>query len=630
MRLGRVRVHGFRKLVDTQCTVIGRVVAVVGPNEAGKSSLLDLLARTGDHEQIEFGARPRGKDVTDSDVAVELWFRLGEDDLDAVKHVPSPTRPVWYVLQKTYDGVLTGSLEPKMLRDQTTRRHAEVDLRRFLVTKAAQALERTEETDGLGDDLDRVTNIIAGDAEVDNDARELVLSVAGGLGEDGASARARRASEELQSWATTLEGEHPNEAARLILLDRRPHFAFFDDEERVLASDYDLNAVAQVTPAALANLAAVAELDLVALAQAVARNDGGAAETLTEAANDRLRQVFAKAWKQSKVVVRVKQDGGTLRLLVSNEGPGYSSIAERSDGLKAFVALTAFAARQPQGGPLILLIDEAERHLHYDAQADLVRMLERQGLAAQVVYTTHSAGCLPSDLGTGIRAVVPTEGGGWSNLATSFWHQGPGFTPLLYALGAAATAFTPSRYAVLAEGATEMMLLPSLIREASDRSRLDYQVAPGIAETGARRLVDLELEAARVVYLVDGDDGGMRHSLRLVASGVPEDRILHLGGANSGLCIEDLLLDDVYLQGVNEILLRITGQSGIKRSDLNHGGRAQAVAAWCIQRGISIPGKPAVADAILAADHRRLLHRSGAKTLKTLHHSLSLAFNLPE
>ncbi len=40
MRLGRIRVDGFRKLVDTECTVVGRVTALIGPNEAGKSSLL--------------------------------------------------------------------------------------------------------------------------------------------------------------------------------------------------------------------------------------------------------------------------------------------------------------------------------------------------------------------------------------------------------------------------------------------------------------------------------------------------------------------------------------------------------------------------------------------------------------
>jgi predicted ATP-dependent endonuclease of OLD family len=53
----------------------------------------------------------------------------------------------------------------------------------------------------------------------------------------------------------------------------------------------------------------------------------------------------------------------------------------------------------------ILLLDEIETHLHYDAQADLAQMLAKQEIVAKVIYTTHSMGCLPEDLGTGVRFI---------------------------------------------------------------------------------------------------------------------------------------------------------------------------------------------------------------------------------
>ena len=78
---------------------------------------------------------------------------------------------------------------------------------------------------------------------------------------------------------------------------------------------------------------------------------------------------------------------------------------ERSDGLRQFVALVALAAHQPNPVPPILLIDEVETHLHYNAQADLIEVPTEQNAARQIVYTTHSAACLPQDLGLGVRVV---------------------------------------------------------------------------------------------------------------------------------------------------------------------------------------------------------------------------------
>ena len=70
---------------------------------------------------------------------------------------------------------------------------------------------------------------------------------------------------------------------------------------------------------------------------------------------------------RSKVLLH--NDEPILRVMMSNTAGGYSPVAERSDGLRAFVALTSFTAagadseRKP-----ILLVDEAESHLHYDAK----------------------------------------------------------------------------------------------------------------------------------------------------------------------------------------------------------------------------------------------------------------------
>lgn len=180
-----------------------------------------------------------------------------------------------------------------------------------------------------------------------------------------------------------------------------------------------------------------------------------------------------------------------------------------------FVALAAFVATRSTVTSPVLLIDEAETHLHYDAQADLVNMLLTQGEAAQVIYTTHSPGCLPPDLGTGIRVIAPAQSDpAISEVRNAFWvDHVAGFSPLLFAMGAGAAAFTTTRYAVIAEGASEMILLPSLIRAATGLDFLPYQVAPGLSEAPTSQYPKLDLQAARVAFAVDGDSGGSRFGI---------------------------------------------------------------------------------------------------------------------
>ncbi len=529
-----------------------------------------------------------------------------------------------------YDGEIRYATIPRLTRPSEMQKQALVALQRFAQTRKAAEMERNEDNDGRGNILDAVLSLAAGEDDLEPDDEHVVEALLDLLPADGMGGRCATA---LNRWLEEQGPDDPHEVGARILYERRPVFVLFGDEERALASDYQLPHVADETPAALDNLSRLASLDLSALQEAVRIQDVGMVETLTEHANARLRDVFAEAWSQDPVHVRVKQDGQTFRVLVSTREGGYSSIAERSDGLKTFVALTAFAARHRiPDRSLILMIDEAEQHLHYDAQADLVRMLDRQTVAQQVLYTTHSGGCLPADMGTGIRPVVQVgDESGFSRIANTFWEEKPGFTPMLMAMGAAAAAFTPARYAVLAEGVTEMLLFPTLVREATGRDQLDYQVAPGISGRSVRELRDLDLEAARVVYLVDGDAGGTEHGKRLSAAGVQESMIVTLGGTGSGVCLEEVLLLEPFLRALNEALVRRYGSGHtMKATELPSGiPRYQSIKAWSRKRGIEPVSKTAIVAAVLEHPAGRLLSAEGRKHVKRAHQQICRALDIP-
>ncbi len=207
----------------------------------------------------------------------------------------------------------------------------------------------------------------------------------------------------------------------------------------------------------------------------------------------------------------------------------------------------------------ILLIDEVETHLHYDAQADLVQMLAKQEIVTKVIYTTHSVGCLPEDLGTGVRFIESKEPVSFtSRIENAFWNSGSsGFSPLLFGMGASTLAFIPLRNAVVTEGPSDMILWPTLLREATGRSHLDFQIVPGLSNANRSEIIVLDGEAPRTAYLLDADEGGKDLSRKLRGAGILEVKIFHIpDDVQQGLVIEDIVDAEVYVRAVNEELRR--------------------------------------------------------------------------
>ncbi|MEV7633472.1 AAA family ATPase [Microbacterium sp. NPDC089318] len=271
--------------------------------------------------------------------------------------------------------------------------------------------------------------------------------------------------------------------------------------------------------------------------------------------NETLRKRLQPMWTQSELTIELRLNrGGVLEvniLELDSRDYAVTPIAERSDGLRTFLGLVCFLLAANLDVPPVLLIDEAERNLHYDAQADLVRVLTHELKVHKVLYTTHSPGCLPLDLRTGIRVVSrdPNDPG-TSTLENNFWtNDHPGFSHLLFAMGAEAAAFSAFRRAVLAEGVSEMILLPTLLRNATDGSQLNFQVAFGLSNLSAPRAISSV--ALITTFLVDGDDSGRVKKKQLEREGVPATHVFQLPRNKA---IEDLIDRATYLKTVNGLL----------------------------------------------------------------------------
>jgi hypothetical protein len=194
-----------------------------------------------------------------------------------------------------------------------------------------------------------------------------------------------------------------------VLIDRMPQFLLFGDEQRDLDTKHVWGEHAKAPPA-LDNLFQLAKTDYQQLKLAAMADDRATMDSLQELANANLDEAF-KAWRQADVHVAFSADRRALQLLIRDRATARRTrLDERSAGLRSFVALIAFNARYAGNIRPVLLIDEAEQHLHHGAQADLMRVFERQTAAETIIYTTHSIGCLPSDLGATIRVVTAGTG----------------------------------------------------------------------------------------------------------------------------------------------------------------------------------------------------------------------------
>jgi hypothetical protein len=457
-----------------------------------------------------------------------------------------------------------------------------------------------------------------------------------------ASARAT-AVQNLRDVATHESLPSPFSQVINVIRGRLPTIIEFGDEDRDLRTEYDLQEIGDELPAALANVAALAGLDVGELRRAIEAGDHGTVRLLRENANRQLEEVFLQSYGQSDVCLQLDTDGLLVRLLVRSEGgEDFVELSERSAGFQWFVALVSFLAHRQYERPLVL-IDEIETHLHYAAQADVVDVLSRQKIAEQVIYSTHSAGALPPDLGRGVRAVVPVPGRQRSEINNSFWTSGPGFTPLLFGLGASTLPFAIPRLLVVAEGASDAVMLPTLLREAAGVDVLPYRVAPGIANTPPEYLSKLDEEGGRVIYLVDGDEGGRTHSKNLRESGIDESRIIDLAAVGGeGFTPEDGVDFAILLSAVNREGGPFWNGAVLAEDGLPLTGRSKAIEDWCKGKGLQPVSKVRVAQTVVESswgdladgedvdEEGRISSPDGAEVFAELHRRLLAAFGIED
>lgn len=581
VRLIKLKLTNFRRFAGEHALDLNEdLVALVGPNEAGKSSILRAIGLFGSLTAPDPADTTRGIDGTAS---ISGLLVLDPDDREALAgiHEGDKVTHLWVTLT-TGAGLSTWAPDPRPSRDLAPRANTRtllsaikddpaLDAEFSTSEEAAWEPERLQDVldalssrgENLPDDAlssleDLAQRLRAIDVPPTSDEESATPVTSSGDEDPSARAASREATAAaLVDLAAVERRPAPVQQVLNALNGRTPDVAYFDEADRDLQSDYRIEEVASDPPPALRNLCAIAGLDLSLVQADLTAGRTAHIESVFEKANATLKKRFGEVWTQSTVYPRLSTPlDGVMRVLISTEEADYSYPSERSDGLRWFLALHAFVVARGATDP-ILLVDEAETHLHYDAQADLIDALMGQRLASKVVYTTHSVGCLPPDLGSGIRAALVEPGAERSRVANSYWSVTTerdlrvGYTPLLFAMGAQLLPLTIPRYGVVAEGPSDAILLPTVLREASGDKRLRYRIVPGLSELAGDHVGSLKEHAGSVVCLTDDDDGGRDLANRLCQASWPPGRIVSLGRITPGCTLEDVVAARVFADAVN-------------------------------------------------------------------------------
>lgn len=533
-------------------------------------------------------------------------------------------------------------LAPTLYRDTAPRQRAVEQLRRVVAEEVL--IERTPVGDGSHDEVvadtelsDQAATVADRLASSDED---LTPGVLGALAEFVSAVRERHGEGPAAELVERLDRLHAHEG------EQNPHeragAALAARSRRSSSSEASTGAWTPTTSGRTtrprlrrsSNLCHMAGVDYVSYRSiALEREPRDELQAMERAANATLAEKF-EAWTEAKLSVEFRSDHEGLQLQVFDK----QSLRNVPFDQRAL----GFATSSPSWRSWTATAATARPCCSWTRRRPTFttagrRTFARQSVAQTIIYTTHSIGCLPEDLGSTLRVVEPA-GSERSMLRDSFWEGGAGLTPLMLAMGATALAFTPSRFALIGEGPSEAILLPSLMREARDERYADdplgFQVAPGLALVARRAAAELELDAANVAYLHDADSGGRDHAAKLPERAHEERRVFELGsGQEEGLCLEDLVEADVYADAVKLVLGRTReSEDRIEGADLPAVGRPAYLRRWCKDRSLDELGKTHVAEEALRVAReqgRALVEPARSEMLRDLYEQLRAALGIP-
>jgi len=594
VRLTQVRIQNYRCVRDTEWfDVEAAKTILVGPNEAGKTAVLEALQRINrpdgvvgfdplrDYPRKLYNADIQSNNRNPGDIPVaSARFELDPDDL---AELPDGFHANGYSCTRFLDNSLAQRLEggPEIVSFSEEIRK---DFRRLATHVDRHPTDgQTDESPGLGEEFDNLTaDWQVGTTKIEGD---VAVELQGWLD---------RALEYVDENNPTEDQRHtrlvgytriPEQRSNAleILEARLPVFVYFNNYFRVRPNLHLRHFADRVESNLLdddrydyGNLCLLRLLgfdprELADLGDAP--DPGDDHETFDQyrsqldersiklnAASVRLTGEIRSIWNPDETraeadTVLIQADGQYLKVVVEDELGVQIEVDQRSAGFQWLVSffVVFFAEAQDAHANAILLLDEPGLSLHGLKQREFRHTISRLAKGNQTVYTTHSPFLVGPDELDLVRVIEMTDRDAGTKVHTSVTASDPAsLLPLQEALGydLAQSLFAQQRNLVL-EGLTDYWYLEAtaqLLREAS-LANLEESIALLPANTAGKVVyfaTILHANNLRVAALLDSDNAGDQAAKQeVLVHKLGNRRILRTGdvcpGSISKPEIEDLL-----------------------------------------------------------------------------------------
>lgn len=271
---------------------------------------------------------------------------------------------------------------------------------------------------------------------------------------------------------------------------------------------------------------------------------------------DNIRDVWNPNLERSEASrLRIKADGQYLKVVVEDELGVEVELDQRSAGFQWLVSffVVFFAESQGKHQNAILLLDEPGLHLHGLKQGDFRYTLSKLANKNQTVFTTHSPFLVGPDELDFVRVVEMTNRDAGTKVHTSVTAEDPAaLLPLQEALGysLAQSLFTQKQNLIL-EGLTDYWYIESvsqLLRDSGE-ANLNERIALVPANTAGKVVyfaTILHAQGLKVAALLDSDSAGNQAA--------KQETLAHTLGNKRILRTKDFLQNEIKIVEIEDLL----------------------------------------------------------------------------
>ena len=549
MKLHSFRVQSFRSVVDSGRVTVDDVTALIGPNEAGKSSLIQGLASISmdeaysdfDLTQLESVAkRNMDGDLKSSEIEiVKANFILGPTDKEELASIAKSagiettakpesiqeasthnesdpgTKPKTAFsppdnldIRKFYDGFYKIDVNGTQIRFPS---RAAMSRARKKVDNELKSLSKKASTEFLTRHPNnsyptQFSDALKQASEATTTRREEGDSVIQRLQGLLALPYDDEFKKHIQ-WVTTrikriVENGFLNNDLEVkayeYVLRRMPKTVYFRIYER-MEDEVPIKELRERPEKhrTFVNFLTLAEINLETIERLVSDEETSKIPVYLENGCGKATRLLREAWPQELLDVELRYTDGRLQVFTKNAG-AVETLLPPSSGSEGFQWYFGFyinfgAATKAEYRNAILLLDDPGVFLHPTAHKQLLQLFEKYlDNDVTTIYTTHLPFLIPRDKLNRLRLVE--KEGAKSNIHSKFWATSDKdvLYPLRAALGVTlADSLHVGAMTIVAEGPSDRILLMGLLRYFAERgirkirNLEDIEVLSGKAARGA-------------------------------------------------------------------------------------------------------------------------------------------------